>query len=78
MLPVGGPQHHTTTRGEHTFGFLGEFINHRLLHIPKPRLPFPLEIVTDGAAQLLFNDVVRVEKGKLEPSGELSPDGGFA
>ncbi len=77
MLPVGRPEHHATARGQNTVGFLGDLIDHSLLHIPKPCLPFPLEIRTDGGAQLLLNDVVRVEKGKLQPPGQLSPDGGF-
>lgn len=78
MLPIGRPKHHATARGQHTFGLLGQLVNNRLLDIPKLRLPFPLKILTDGAAELLLNDVVRVEEGKLQPSGELSPDGGFA
>ncbi|MDB5940247.1 MAG: hypothetical protein JWP77_2611, partial [Polaromonas sp.] len=36
-----------------------------------------LEIVADGTAEPLLDDMVGVEKRKLQPPGELSPDGGF-
>lgn len=77
MLAVYRAQHRTATRGQHPAGKQGEFMDHRFLDIPKAGLPFPLEVVTDGAAEALFNDVIRVEKRKLQPPGKLPPNGGF-
>lgn len=72
------PQHHATTGGQNGCRVLGQFINDRRLKIAKTILPLSLEILTDRATQALLYDVVRVEKWKLEASGELSPDGGFS
>lgn len=78
MLAVHRAQHRTAPRGQHPAGKQGEFMDHRFLDIPKAGFAFPLEVVTDGAAEALFDDMIRVEKRKLQPPGELPPDGGLA
>jgi hypothetical protein len=57
---------------------LREFVNDRRFQVAKADLPLTLEILTDRAAQALLYHVVRIKKGKLQPPGELPPDGGFA
>ena len=76
-LAIGRAQHRTPAGREHSACLLRQFVDDRLLNIAKAGLPFPLEIVADGAAKPLLNDVVGVEERKLQPPGELSPDGGF-
>jgi hypothetical protein len=76
-LAVGRTQHRPATGRKHAAGQRGQLIDHRFLDIAKARLPFPLKVVTDGATQPLLDDMVGVEKGQLQASGELTPDCGF-
>ena len=38
---------------------------------------FALEILTDRAADLLLDHMIGIKERKLQPPGELPPDGGF-
>ena len=78
VLPIFRPQHGATARGQHGGRTLREFVDDRGFQIAKAVLPLALEVLTDGTAQTLLDDVVGVKKGKLQPPGELPPDGGFA
>ena len=77
MRSVCRSQYRATACGKHPARLAGQFVNDRFLDIAKAGLPFPLEIITNGAAKLLFNDMVGVEKRELQPPGELTPDSGF-
>lgn len=77
MQSVRRAQYRPTASREDTARLQGQFIYCRFLDIAETGLAFPLEVVTDGTAKPLLDDVVGVEKGKLQPPGELSPDGGF-
>ena len=77
MQSVRRPKYRTAPRRENTARLQGQFIYYRFLDIAETRLAFPLEVVTDGTAEPLLNDVVGVAKRQLQPSGELPPDGGF-
>jgi hypothetical protein len=57
---------------------LGQLIQHRFFQITKGSLSIALKGLPDGAAQALFNDVVGIKEGKVQPSGELPTDGGFS
>jgi len=76
-LSIGRTQYRTAAGRKHPALQTGQFVNDGFLDIAKAGLSFPLEVVTDGTAKPLLDDVVGVEKGKLQPPGELSPDGGF-
>ncbi len=77
VLAICGSQDNTATGRQNTFRILGELVDDRLFKITKPVFPFPLEILTDRAADLLLYDVVGVKERKLKSPGQLTPDGGF-
>ena len=77
-LPVQQPQHGTTARGQHTLMGLRQIINDAFFNIPKPLFTFALKVFADRATETLLDDLIRINKGKLQPPGELTPDGGFA
>jgi hypothetical protein len=78
VLAIFRPQHGAPTRRQNGSRVLREFVNDRRFQVAKADLPLALEILTDRAAQALLYHVVRIKKGKLQPPGELPPDGGFA
>ena len=57
--------------------YLGQLIKYCFFHVPKTRFAIALECFTNGVTQPFFDDVIRIEEGELQPSGELAPDGGF-
>lgn len=77
VLPVFGPQHNTAASGHNALRLLREFVNYSGLKIAKAVFALPLEILADRATQALLYDVVGIKEGKLQPPGELPPDGGF-
>ena len=77
-VPVKWPQHGTAARGQHTLMGLRQVINDVFFNIPKPLFTFALKVFPDRATQALLDNLIRINKGKLEPPGELTPDGGFA
>ncbi len=77
MLAIERTQDRTAAGRQNATRLQGQLVNDGFLDIAKTRLAFALEVVTDGATQALLDDVVGVDKGKLQPPGELSPDGGF-
>ncbi len=72
------PQYSATTSRQNATRAAAELVKNRLLNIPKPVLTFPFEILTNRAAKLLLYFVVRIKERKPEPSGKLTPDGGFS
>ena len=78
MPAVGCSQHGPATCREHPARNQRQLINDQFLDITKTGFPFALKEVTDRATDALLDDVVGVEERKLQPSGELTPDGGFA
>ena len=74
-LAVEGPQHGTTAGGQHTLMGLRQVINDAFFNIPKPLFTFSLKVFTNRATETLLNDLIRINKGKLKPPGELTPDG---
>jgi hypothetical protein len=78
VLAIFRPQHRAPTRRQNGSRALRKFVDDRRFQIAKADLPLALEILTDRAAQALLYHVVRIKKGKLQPPGELPPDGGFA
>ena len=77
-LAVEWPQHGTTPCGQHTLMDLRQVINDAFFNIPKTLFTFALKVFPDRATEALLDDLVGINKGKLKPSGELPPDGGFA
>ena len=77
-LPVYRPQHGTTAGGQHTLMGLRQVINDAFFNIPKPLFAFTLKVFPDRTAQPLLDDLIGINEGKLKPTGELTPDGGFA
>jgi hypothetical protein len=57
---------------------LGQLIQYSFFQITKRSFSVALKGLPDGAAQTLFNDVVRIKERKLQPPGELPTDGGFS
>jgi hypothetical protein len=77
MYPVGRPQDNTTARRQHSVGALRKLIDYRLFNISKPVFTFTFKILTYRTTQLLLDNMVRVKKWELKPSGELAPDSRF-
>ena len=57
---------------------LRQVINNAFFNIPKTLFTFALKVFANRATEALLNDLIRINKGKLKPPGELTPDGGFA
>ena len=74
-LAVEGPQHGTTAGGQHTLMGLRQVIDNAFFNIPKTLFTFSLKVFTNRATETLLNDLIRINKGKLKPPGELTPDG---
>ena len=77
-LAVKWPQHGTTAGGQHTLMGLRQVINDAFFNITKTLLAFTLKVFPYRATEALLNDLIGINKGKLKPPGELTPDGGFA
>jgi len=77
VLAVGSPQYRTASRGNHLVRRLGQRIDNLGLDIAEARFPLTLKKLPYGATNTDFDLVVRVYKGQLQPSGELTSDGGF-
>ena len=77
-LAVKWPQHGTTAGRQHTLMGLRQFINDAFFNIPKTLFTFTLKVFTNRATETLLDNLIGINKGKLKPSGELTPDGGFA
>ena len=76
-LAVKRPQNRPTAGGQHTLMGLRQFINDVFFNIPKTLFTLTLKVFPDRATEALLNDLIRINKGKLKPPGELTPDGGF-
>jgi hypothetical protein len=76
-LSVERPQHGTAASGQYAVMGLRQVINHGFFKIAKTLFAFAFKVFADRTAQTLLDDLVGVDKGKLKPSGELTPDGGF-
>ena len=76
-LAVKWPQYRTTAGGQHTLMGLRQVINDAFFNIPKPLFTFALKVFANRATEALLDDLIRINKGKLKPPGELTPDGGF-
>ena len=57
---------------------LRQVINDAFFNIPKPLFTFALKVFPDRATEALLDDLIGINKGKLKPPGELTPNGGFA
>ena len=57
---------------------LCQVINNVFFNIPKPLFTFALKVFPDRTTETLLDNLIGIKKGKLKPSGELTPDGGFA
>ena len=55
-----------------------QLVDDGFFDIPKRRFALTGEIVTDGAAEPLLNQLVRVHEGQTQPPGQVPADGGFA
>lgn len=77
-MAIFRPQHGATAGGQNGCRVLREFVNDRGFQIAKAVFPLALEILTDRTAQALLYDMVGVKERKLQPPGELPPDGGLA
>ena len=77
-LPIERSQHGTTSGGKHTLMGLRQVINHVFFQIPKPLFTFALKVFPNRATQPLLNNLIGINEGKLNPAGELTPDGGFS
>ena len=56
---------------------LRQVINHVFFDIPKPLFAFALKVFPDRTTETLLDNLIGINKGKLKPSGELTPKGGF-
>jgi hypothetical protein len=72
------PQHGPASGREDPVGQLHQILERALLEIPESSFPLTSEKITDRAADLLLDHVIRIPEGESEPPGELAPDGGFA
>jgi hypothetical protein len=50
---------------------------HRLLHIPKRRLPLTLEVFPDRATQMLLNQMIRVQERSRQLASKLPANSGL-
>ena len=57
---------------------LRQLINNDFFNISKTLLAFALKVFPDRATKALLDNLIGINKGKLEPPGELTPDSGFA
>ena len=57
---------------------LRQIINDVFFNIPKPLFTFALKVFPDRATEALLDDLIGINKGKLKPPGELTPNGGFS
>ena len=65
VLAIGRAQHRPAARRKHPVRLQGQFAYHRFLDIAEADLPFPFEVVPNGTAEPLLDDMVGVEKGQL-------------
>ena len=72
------PQDRTAPGGKHATGRLHHFVEGALLKIAKGDLTIACKKIPDRAPDPLLDDVIGIVERKAEPSGEVSPDGGFA
>ena len=77
-LPVGVTQNGATAGGQNHVRTREQFAENGLLDIAKPRFAFALEELADRAADLFFEFGVGVGEAKVQATGEVSADGGFA
>ena len=57
---------------------LRQVIDNVFFNIPKTLFAFALKVFANRATEALLDDLIGINKGKLEPPGKLTPDGGFA
>ena len=65
-------QNSAATRGYNAVRTLRQVIDCFLLNSPKSGLTFSFKKLSDGAAQALLYQVVRIKKAHIQPLGQLS------
>ena len=78
ILAICLSQNRTAAGGQHAGMVERQFIDDRFFDIPETVFTFALKILPYGTPETRLNGVVGINKRKLEPPGELPPNGGFA
>lgn len=78
MLAIGSSKYRASARRQDTLMLKGQVVEHLLLNISEPVLPFALKILANGTTQATLDRMVRVDKGKIQAPGQLAPDRGLA
>lgn len=78
VLAIDRPQHRTAARRQNAGLAQRQLINDRLLEVTKWLLAFPFKERADGQADALLDDVIGVQEGPSQPSGQMAPDRGFS
>ena len=71
-------QDRTAASREHTVVAFAQVVEHFRFEVAKALFPFAFEIFADRATEVLFQRMVRINKGEVQSPSELSPDGRFA
>lgn len=77
-LPIRRSQHRAAARGQHARLPPGQLVDHGLLDIAEGVLALPLEELADGAADAIFDHLIGIDEGHLQPPRELPADRGLA
>ena len=77
MQAIDRTQHRSSTRGKNTTRTQRQVIDDCSLGIAETVFTLTLEILPDRTTQPRFDHMVRVDKGKLQPAGQLPPHCGF-
>lgn len=78
VLAIGRPKDCAASRRQDSGWPLRQRVDDFFFNVPKARFAFTLEKLADGAAQPCLDCMVRVYKGNMQSSGELTPNGGFS
>ena len=78
VAAVGRSKHRTSAGRQHARFTLCQFIDDGLLEIPERFFTFAFEILANGAAQALFDDLVGICKPQAQPAPKLAADRGLA